>query len=349
MSKVHALPSPPASHYPFDLSSLHRLPLPLPSAVVETLIKISDEYAQPCRLRNFIFSDTNIWYSDRPPSSFTSLPLPSFILHDQLRGLFSIFTPEIKQHDGDDKTNFHDAALSSLLQQVILPDPKDDDHNITSNTINNSGGSVSVAMKKSLGIASVAMRYSPMIADRIRAVHTDARLSQIENSADSNDISFTTMQLAIPKEKHDQVILSLRSFIPVKDDVSTLTVEDAPLVNDTWHYRSPFSLAYIQWLIENFPSACVRVDGQLVSWAIMHSDLSIGIMFTLESHRKRGYGSSVAAFLSVQLLERGLTPYCHVATGNKSSAKVFTQLGFTEGEQVVWIIASPPPPSPPSS
>ena len=120
--------------------------------------------------------------------------------------------------------------------------------------------------------------------------------------------------------------------------VCPLRNADAALVNDTWKYKSEHSLAKVQGMIESQPSVGVFVDGELVSWALTYEDGAIGMLFTLESSRGKGYGRLAAVSISKAHMEtRDSHPFCFIAGYNKASVRLFEgSLGFCAKAKVEW-------------
>lgn len=79
--------------------------------------------------------------------------------------------------------------------------------------------------------------------------------------------------------------------------IRPLTQTDAELVNSKWEYKSDGSLEMIQKMIATSEAkgGCVglAVNGTLVSWMLRYLDGSIGMLFTDENHRRKGYAAVV--------------------------------------------------------
>jgi len=122
-----------------------------------------------------------------------------------------------------------------------------------------------------------------------------------------------------------------------------LRPEDAPLVSDNWTYGQ--DEAYILDRIQSGPTRGVRLDGQLVSWALTHPDGSIGMVHTLESHRGRYLARHVVSALTEELLRQGKTPWCFIVRENLASVRVFEALGFRQAGDHCWVRAAAKSPS----
>lgn len=119
--------------------------------------------------------------------------------------------------------------------------------------------------------------------------------------------------------------------------------EDAHLVNDNWTYGSAATFTYVEASIANFPSTCVRFDGKPVAWAVGHDDGSFGMVYVMESHRRRGLARSCIVRMIAALRERGHPrPHVFIVNGNGASETLFARLGFTPGPEVSWIVIFKP-------
>lgn len=88
-----------------------------------------------------------------------------------------------------------------------------------------------------------------------------------------------------------------------------LSQDDAALVNSRWEYRSERSLAMIRKMIavsESTFGGCMglEVDNVLVAWSCRYLDGSLGMLWTEEGHRKKGYGRLVVNASIRSILDR---------------------------------------------
>lgn len=125
-----------------------------------------------------------------------------------------------------------------------------------------------------------------------------------------------------------------------KDDliesIDSLTMDDAEFVNDHYQYKHEGSLKKIQEAIEHRPTSCVRIEGVPVSYALLHEDNSIGYMYTLDEHRKKGYAFEVTKDIVLKTIASGRTPYVHIAHWNHKSIGLALKAGFKEVCDVYW-------------
>jgi len=89
--------------------------------------------------------------------------------------------------------------------------------------------------------------------------------------------------------------------------IRTLTLRDAPLVNERWMSRSATSLAMIEHMISSVPtsgslgtavSCCclgIEVDGALRAWILQYLDGPFGMLYCEEPFRRRGLAGALVA------------------------------------------------------
>jgi GNAT superfamily N-acetyltransferase len=95
--------------------------------------------------------------------------------------------------------------------------------------------------------------------------------------------------------------------------------------------------SYIRMCLEANPSFVCEVDGQPVCWSCMHLNGSMGMIYTPEEHRRKGYARSLAAFQLDYVLGREGFACCHVIDFNTASMQLCARLGATcREEPLVW-------------
>nr|WP_304442847.1 GNAT family N-acetyltransferase [uncultured Acetatifactor sp.] len=78
------------------------------------------------------------------------------------------------------------------------------------------------------------------------------------------------------------------------------------------------------------------LEGRQVGFVGTHDEGSLGMLFVEEPFRGRGIGASLEAYVVNRMLERGQTPYGHVAVGNAASERLQERLGFYKAEKTFW-------------
>jgi RimJ/RimL family protein N-acetyltransferase len=118
--------------------------------------------------------------------------------------------------------------------------------------------------------------------------------------------------------------------------LDSLTLEDAEYVNEHYEYNNDNSLDKIKEAIINRPTSCIRVDGVLVSFVLLHNDDSIGYMFTLPEHRGQGYAYQLTKDIVNKTLDSGRLPYIQIVHGNHKSEQLALKAGFIKHGEVEW-------------
>ncbi len=127
-------------------------------------------------------------------------------------------------------------------------------------------------------------------------------------------------------------------ILPENDPrVSCLTSKDAEEVNEYYEYKGDYSLGQIQTDIKDRPSSCIRVDGELASWVIIHRDDTMGIMFTKEKYRKQHFAHLVTIDLMRKVRAIGKLPYVQILTSNHPSQRLAEKAQLVKAkEMVTW-------------
>lgn len=140
----------------------------------------------------------------------------------------------------------------------------------------------------------------------------------------------------MPKENLD---LSLK-----KNTTEKIKLEDAETVDKYYQYRNPWSLETIKRDITNRPSSAIYIYGEIACWVLIHDDNSMGIMYTMEEHRRKGYAVDVTIDLAEQIIKSGKIPFIQIVQGNGMSPGLARKCGFMEAGKAEWfgIIAGNP-------
>jgi hypothetical protein len=101
-----------------------------------------------------------------------------------------------------------------------------------------------------------------------------------------------------------------------------------------------YSLTYIHHplysIVLSSPSAGIRDEsGALISWALCR-DGTVGNVFTLSNHQRKGFSSIVVRSLVKNMADRGIHAICDIVVGNDASEALFTKFNFTRLEQSHW-------------
>jgi len=163
------------------------------------------------------------------------------------------------------------------------------------------------------------------------------------------------MSSAAPKEVFEQMkkmyVMSWKSpcwtLVAPRPDRPTggweglgpLRWKDGPMVAKLWRLHDN-PLPHIRECIKKYPSACIRVEGELAAWGGNHfvTDMAaeLGFAHTRRKYRRRGFGRRITLDLTHKLYEMGLVPYCYVFKTNDASYRMCKGAGFEEREDVAW-------------
>ncbi|MDF2673776.1 MAG: hypothetical protein K0R09_2041 [Clostridiales bacterium] len=123
----------------------------------------------------------------------------------------------------------------------------------------------------------------------------------------------------------------------IKNPVRSIDIKDAETINHYYTYKDEISLDKIKDDIENRPSSAIYVDGDIASWVLIHNDNSMGIMYTKEEYRNRGYAEDVTIDLVSKILKSGHVPFLTIVDGNNMSPGLASKCGFIhEGVFTDW-------------
>lgn len=117
--------------------------------------------------------------------------------------------------------------------------------------------------------------------------------------------------------------------------LDTLKASDINLIFEHYAFKDD-GIGYIEAVIGNEITFCARLNGEAVSWVVQREDGSMGIMYTLEGHRRRGIGEWLCMHLINSILEKNQLPYLHIWKENAPSIALAESLGFKRHSEVVW-------------
>jgi hypothetical protein len=132
----------------------------------------------------------------------------------------------------------------------------------------------------------------------------------------------------LPKENLDESL--------IKNPVQPIDIKDAEIVDHFYTYRGEDSLEDIKDCIANRPSSAVYVNGDIASWVLVHGDNSMGIMFTKDEYRKKGYAVDVTIDLSRKILASGNVPFLQIVENNNMSPGLAQKCGFITHGYADW-------------
>ncbi|MCL2415464.1 MAG: GNAT family N-acetyltransferase [Defluviitaleaceae bacterium] len=130
-------------------------------------------------------------------------------------------------------------------------------------------------------------------------------------------------------------------FTPVQSSeyvTEPLTLEDAEEVDEYHQYRSEHSIYRVRDSISYRDSACVRINGQLAAWCLVHhEDGSLGPIYTKEEFRRRGLAELVSSALKEKLISKNILPFMNIVETNKASLELIKRFpGFKHTHDCIW-------------
>lgn len=121
-----------------------------------------------------------------------------------------------------------------------------------------------------------------------------------------------------------------------KNATREISLEDAEKIDINYAYRNEGSLQRIKDDILYRPNSAIYVDGEIVCWVLEHNDNSMGIMYTMEDHRGKGYAVDVTIDLCDKLLKQGKIPFLQINRHNGMSPGLAKKCGFVKCGSAIW-------------
>lgn len=107
-------------------------------------------------------------------------------------------------------------------------------------------------------------------------------------------------------------------------------------VDENYPYRGSRSIDEITDNLTRRPSSAIFIDGEPVCWVMLHDDYSMGIMHTMDDHRRKGYAVDVTIDLCRRLIEQNEIPFLQIVETNQQSPGLALKCGFVPYAQVTW-------------
>lgn len=92
------------------------------------------------------------------------------------------------------------------------------------------------------------------------------------------------------------------------------------LVSDGTYYHA--DQEDIEECLANRVSSAVYVEGKPVCWCLMHHENSLGMLYTLPEHRRKGYALAVMVDICKKIVANGECPYGYIVKGNTASEEL---------------------------
>ncbi|KAL0869753.1 hypothetical protein ABMA27_005982 [Loxostege sticticalis] len=131
--------------------------------------------------------------------------------------------------------------------------------------------------------------------------------------------------------------------ICLPDDITfqPLSEEHVDIVDSVWPNRYDTSKWLFKLLIKNNASYGLFKNKELVAWVFVNEIGALVHLYTLDGHRKMGYGKLVMQLLCNKSLEEKKPVFGYCKRGNVSAIKLYESLGFDQYYYVRWTVLSP--------
>ena len=118
--------------------------------------------------------------------------------------------------------------------------------------------------------------------------------------------------------------------VPSDVYLSSLERRHAQLIFDNWSHSISSCISEVKDEIKKMPSVglFLKSNDQLVCWMVSNPPFGMGLLFTLEDYRRRGYAKLVTHCMAKRMAQSGFLPYVTIVQGNSSSFAFFRSLGF---------------------
>jgi len=118
----------------------------------------------------------------------------------------------------------------------------------------------------------------------------------------------------------------------------SLNVDDAVEVDEYYTYRDEDSVNRIRESIEIYDSSCIKIDGELAAWCLVHAeDGSMGPLFVKEEFRGLGLAKTVSERLINKLIAKNIIPYVQIVESNNPSLSLIKKIsGMVYSHDCMW-------------
>jgi len=118
--------------------------------------------------------------------------------------------------------------------------------------------------------------------------------------------------------------------IPVKDvtELPPIDSKYAAMISDGTHYKP--SVNEVTKCLRLHPSSAVYVDGNPVCWCLVHAEGSLGMLYTVPQHRRKGYALQVMKDLTDKVIKRGKIPFAFIVVDNEASVNLAAKYNLSE-------------------
>ncbi|XP_045452460.1 uncharacterized protein LOC123661546 [Melitaea cinxia] len=251
----------------------------------------------------------------RSISILTLLETEEYILKQGIDYGFKVFCPNGIMTNGIVAMN-----VKNSLYEVIILCPKDDISELEK------------ALRKTALIEWTKLKEIPFapknVADCVRRITNDKKL--LYNHC-------TKTQTYLLDKDSNLFDVSLAPDLKFE----LLSLDHVNITNSKWPHKFPGSEWYYELLIKSKLGYGLFKNGELVAWSFIKEMGALGHLYTLENHRRKGYGELVLKLISNALLKEKKYVYAFCVAGNTAASNLYEKLGFANVFDVEWLSYMP--------
>ncbi|XP_023946824.2 uncharacterized protein LOC112052118 [Bicyclus anynana] len=115
-----------------------------------------------------------------------------------------------------------------------------------------------------------------------------------------------------------------------------LTLDAVEAINECWPHKYPGSQWYYELLTKAKLGYGLYNGNELISWVYIKEMGALGHLYTMEKHRRKGYGELVLKLISNVLLKDKKYTVAFCTEGNSVAANMYMKLGFQLFHELYW-------------
>lgn len=156
--------------------------------------------------------------------------------------------------------------------------------------------------------------------------------------ASDNSLKVSIDDETIMVHMRKEEALKFEYEVPKGFELRSLSIKDADFVQSTWTFASRMNENFVEYTIKYNPSvALYDENNELVAWCLVFDFGTLLHLFTIPSHRNKGYAEIITKAISKKIAEIGCDVATSIVTDNLVSFNLFTKLGFKEIDRNFWI------------
>ncbi len=112
--------------------------------------------------------------------------------------------------------------------------------------------------------------------------------------------------------------------------VARLSINELDYIYDHWPHHDVYTKDDIQYPIERSASFGLfkKDTGELMAWVMQAHYGAIGLLYTKESVRRRGYAKILVKLIAQEFAKMSIQPYAMIMASNVKSISLFHSIGF---------------------